>query len=311
MNNPDINLDRKISVGYNREGQQFFDFLNGNHNYIHSYFFSPTYDFTAPIDWQTELALMKNIDTYGIEGNILFNLQSSLANRQILKEFLKLDNLHIEAVTVLDQQSIRLLKKVKEDLKFHISVNVNINSIEELREKFDLRDLYCININHKHIFNTKLINDISMEGIKIKLIPNEMCMWDRNQWASYMFNRITCPIQNGLCKRGCYQEMTGQNSWLNLTRQGFTKEFLPFFNNKLDIIKLSTRATKMDSLSDIFYSFVDDRNPKYFSVIQFRNEIPIEFIQKRFDCTHECKECNFCKDVYDNYCVTPESKIFV
>lgn len=90
------------SISYNGSEQRFFDYLNTKNEYVHSFYFSPTNNFYENIDWKEEKEKFQNFNTYDFEANILFNLTTALESRDILREFLNIDNLNITSVTVLN-----------------------------------------------------------------------------------------------------------------------------------------------------------------------------------------------------------------
>lgn len=301
-----MKIGKRISVGYNRTGQKFFDYIARFKETIHSYYFNPSCTFSQSFPWTGELERMRGLNTYGIEGNILFNIlpfqKSTADNARVLEEFLKLPNLNINAVTVLTQESIDFFKKIDSSLKFHISVHVPIESTKDLRTHFRIEDVHCINLSQKQVFNLDLISEIHDLGIKVKLLANEMCAWDRNNWYNYFFGENVCRT-TGFCGRGCRQKFRGEHAWLNLTRQGFTKEFLPYYGDKLDIIKISSRCMPLNYLKLICEDFLQNDKSSFFDQCIFADGIPAAFIEKRFQCDHRCKECLFCREIYDRYVV--------
>lgn len=287
------------SIGYNGSGQVFFDYLNKKNQYVHSFYFSPTHNFYNNIDWREEKEKFKRFNTYDIEANILFNLNTSLESRDILRSFLNLDNLNLTAVTVLNQTAVNMFKKVKSNLKYHISVNKHISSVEELREQFDLSDIYCINLDYKHIFDLKLMNQIKEQGIKVKIIPNEMCVYGREKFFDKL-NKKACS-NDGYCHEKCWDVLVGDLEWLNITRQGFTRAFLPYFENKVDIIKLSTRGCPLSIIDNYFMSFISGREDCIFNRYSLPEDKLEEYIKMRFKCSHNCFECLYCKNLFYKY----------
>ena len=88
---------------------------------------------------------------------------------------------------------------------------------------------------------------------------------------------------------------------MDLTRQGFTKEFLTYYGKYLDIIKLSTRAASDKELEETFSNFISPQESNRFANTIFNGKLPEEFMEQRFHCKHNCKECLFCKKIYEQY----------
>lgn len=287
------------SVGYNGSGQSFFDYLYTRKDFIHSYFFSPTNNFYRSIDWKKEKQTMQKLETYDFEANILFNLNVSLESREILREFLQIDTLNLTSVTVLNQTSIEMFKKIKSGLKYHISVNTPINTIDDLKKQFNIEDIYCINLRYNHIFDLSLMDKLKDLGIKVKIIPNEMCVFGREDFFEKIHKKAC--VKNKYCKEKCWDILVGDLEWLNLTRQGFTKSFIPYFKNKVDIIKLSTRGGTLKSIDELLNSFIYENSEECFNRYLIPKYKYHDFIKMRLSCNHDCFKCLYCKSIFDKY----------
>ena len=287
------------SIGYNGNGQRFFDYLNEKNKYIHSFFFNPTNNFYKNINWKEEVINFENFNTYDYEANILFNLNVNLESRDILRAYLNLNKLNLTSVTVLNQISIDMFKKIKKGLKYHISVNTPINSVKELTASFKIEDIYCINLGYKYIFDLSFMEQIKKLGIKVKIIPNEMCVYDREEFLNQI-NKKAC-VKNEYCKEKCWDVLTDDFEWINLTRQGFNQLFLSYFEDRVDIIKLSTRGLKLNEIDKLITSFVIKCDSNYFNRYLIPESISNEFIDMRFSCKHNCFECRYCERIFNEY----------
>lgn len=177
--------------------------------------------------------------------------------------------------------------------------NKHISSIDELREQFNLSDIYCINLDYKHIFDLKLMDQIKEQGIKVKIIPNEMCVYGRDKFFDKL-NKKACS-NDGYCHEKCWEVLNGDLEWLNITRQGFTRAFLPYFENKVDIIKLSTRGCPLSIIDNYFMSFISGREDCIFNRYSLPEDKLEEYIKMRFKCSHNCFECLYCKNLFYKY----------
>lgn len=310
----------QISVGYNRSGQDFFDMLDMYRQVIHSYYFSPTWTRDKMLDYIGESVYMADFNTFGIPGNILFNNERvddvAGINADILRTFLAMSALNIKAATVLNQSCIDSLKNVDPDIQIHLSTAMpqRIRSVYDLKNRFDIKSIYCINMRSEQMFS-KLSNEIRDLGIKIKVIANEGCMWNREHFSKYMFDEKLCERydverQTNGCGRRCYEKFKGEYAWLNLTRMALTKEFVEMFNDRYDIIKLASRDAATGQINRMIAAWAWPGRTKEYCGVIFPLGIPDEFVNKRvLDCNHKCKECLFCKEIYEKHrCITKEER---
>jgi len=309
-------LLNKFSVGYNRTGQDFFDLLNLYRPYIHSYYFSPTWVLGERLTWEKELETMAKLNTYGIQGNILFNhtlIDTLVESEEILSEFLLLDHLNLKAITVLNHYQVELFRDL--GLEFHLSTAADpaIDSIGDLTREFRMGDLQCVNLSSQRMFDHEFMHAVKWWRIQVKLIANENCLFMKNGFSNYLFGEDICGRKNeahvgDFCGLACYKKLVGDLRWLNLTRMGFTKEFLEYLT-EVDIVKFATRSMDNDSISELLKSWVSPSRTKSFCGIQFENGIPEEFVRERLDhtCDHHCLECEYCKELYEKECLKEDN----
>jgi len=298
--------NKHISVGYNRSGQDFFDILNKYNNRIHSYYFNPIRVFDTFCDPKKLFNDIKNVNTYNIDGNLMFNSEETLncmTDKDIINItnlYLDRKNLNITSITVIKQATIDLLKPLFPDIKFNVSVRSNINNISDVLSQFNIKDIDCVNLGNDNIFNLELMNQLHSYGIKTKSIANLWCLYNGSEFGKKI-NKKFCnaPLEN--CKLQCHNTIKDEYNWINLTRQGFNKEFLPYFENYLDIIKLSTRTLELKKIDLLLEYWTTDKQQTNFYNCFFSKEIPDEFIKQRMICDHDCFECRYCEQIFNKY----------
>lgn len=308
----------KLTVGYNRTGQKFFDTILPYKDSIHSYFFSPMWSTDIwRLDFQKELHELIKLDTYGIEGNLLLNNESVADDEtriNIARQVLSLKNLNITAVTVLSQDMIDELKKYFPKLKFHVSIHTmrTIKSAAKLMEFFNLRDVEYINIDRDQLFDLKLIKEFKYLGVKIKAIANDGCLYKRGEALRGVTDRLLCDkedIHGGLCTQYCFKAFTGEDEWLNLTRMSFTKEFKDLLD-QVDLVKLSTRRASNKEIENLLKEWTGNIPSKQFTYVTFKESIPEKFIKHRlYNCSHSCLTCRFCERIFDEYCIPAKGDV--
>lgn len=302
----------KFSIGYNRTGQKFFDTILPYKDMIHSYFFSPVWSTDVwRLDFQKEMNDLANLNTQGIEGNLLLNNESIYDNEariSMAKHVLSLKNLNITAVTVLSQDTIDALKKYFPKLKYHVSIHAmrTIKTVPMFIEHFNIKDVDYINIDRDQLFDLKLMKEYKHIGIKIKAIATDGCLYKRGEALSGVVDGVLCDkedIHCGLCTQHCFKAFVGDDEWLNLTRMQFTKDFVDLLD-VVDLVKFSTRMASNEQIKHLLEDWTSENPSKQFAFVTFKDSIPEKFVKHRlYNCKHDCLTCRFCERVFNDYCV--------
>ena len=239
-----------LSVGYNVDGQEFFDTLLMYENYIHSYFFSLT-DTIGCFDINTDKVIKSfdGVDTYGFHANLLLNTKKA---ENLWIDLIKksIDIVNLKAITVLTPELAVDIKNKYPDLDIHLSVrywdyNMDKSCDELLDNITDIVQEYIdvVNISDVRSFNDfEFADKVRSFGCKTKFIVNEGCIINRTKNYSKFPGFENSGCAGSPCDITC-DKLTEEYKWMIFSRALYYKEFSLFWKHQYDILKISTRHT--------------------------------------------------------------------
>ena len=305
--------NNELSVGYNNEfGQSFFDLLHDYTDYIHSYFFSvgETF-FNQRMNINHEIYKFKSINTYGINGNLIFNnnLQMYFSNSLFIDIIDKLSHIiNLTDVTVSFPHLGKMIKKYFPHLIIHSSVryfawswdSLNISTYPKMLEEWvGIADI--INLD-----SIRSLTDYDLQkrcrelGFGIKYITGEGCisMNEDNYNTLPGFENASCHTASG-CKHVC-SDIYRKYPWMELARIRIYKEMLDTID--YDIIKLATRSQRnLSYVKDMLDYYTTDGPTDHINNIKISDgkyEIFMQYINDRLHCSNKCGHCMKCEKYY-------------
>jgi hypothetical protein len=290
----------KLTVGYNKEGQDFFDLLYLYKKYIFEFFFSFWHTMrNDPLDEEEIFKQLSSCNQYKIPANLLLNSEEECESYKYLIEKAQ-QCTYLHSVTVLDINTAENIKKmdIGNKLSIHLSTlgaqYININDL-------DPQIISCVNIHEPSLYtehHKQLIKKCRNLNINIKYIANRNCIWNKWETMSELTGKnIKC--QNN-CQLQCKQ-LLKEYPWLDLCRTNLQKEMLMYWHP--DLIKLSTRELSTDNIRKMlkYWTGLDATNHICNVVIpESKFDVYIDWIKYRTNkCNGKCAECLECKKFYD------------
>ena len=289
-----------LSVGYNCEGQKFFDLLLSYKPFIHSYFFNCFHG----LDWWDKyntnefLQTLKSSNTYNIPANILFNYKrdENLDQIKYYIDYFMNSNINLKAITLCSKDICEKVRSTYPNLQIHLSCHST-----QLMKDFDnlLGIVDVINLSSVTDFNNfQKISDLKAKGFLIKYILNKGCIPNREltyKNLSKNYPEIVCEFceqNNQLCFK-LFEEFP----WLKLSRGIYYSEFLKYFDN-VDIWKLTSRQASTENIKQsLQYYILNQKTSKIFDVNlnEKSYQLFLDWIPKRLSCNGLCYSCNVCK----------------
>ena len=226
----------------------------------------------------------------------------------------------IGAVTVSNLLLAELYLKKMPHLKLHLSVRMNIDTLEQvaaLVERYGENEIYCINIGRNAVYDFPTLIAIKNRypSIQLKVILNEFCTHRcldsdlhslMTAHASYnQSERFTC---------AAYNDMTW---WRFFTGQGVLPRDVEAWNETIDLLKVSSRWLPSETIARIMRAYTTSeevslgeilsafgqggtrfrKNSALLSRIDLRKSYPKDFFERRSRCNFACSECEYCKNV--------------
>lgn len=278
----------KITIGYNRSGQDFFDWLKDKN--IHSVFFSPTHNgYNQKFNEEDFYNEFIKLNTYNIPMNLLLN--SFIDEKrwdELIYKYISLCNL--TSVTCLNADVAKEIKIKYPMLELHLSVQTSNYKSYKSCFVFDY-----VNINGAYNFNKNKIENYRKYS-KIKFIANEGCIVGRSKNYENLnnFGMFECKCCNNTC-----QKMEELYPWLALTRINLYKEFLNYID--IDLIKFASREISLNNIKLLYDYWTSDTPTKIIgNKIEIKNYNAYnKWIEKRLnDCPMNCLSCKFCEQIY-------------
>ena len=304
-----------LSVGYNNSmGQPFFNILERYRRYIHSYFFSVTEDFMtgSSLDDSDEIRRISELDTYEIPANIIFNSvnpENNSGYEHIIERLV--DKVNLTAVTVIDPEIGKSIKRKYPDLDIHISIRYfdadwehmddTIKHMDErIRPLEGIADV--VNLSHLSIHDRDIQHLCRKLGIRIKILVNEGCITHLHFNYSKLSGceNLTC-YQGNRCKYDC-SKVTEMYPFMELTRTYLYKEELKYID--YDILKFKSRhITDPKELERLISYWISPYRTNLVSNIGISDDnsyaIFEKFVRDRSRCNSICADCMKCEKYYN------------
>lgn len=314
--------EKSLSVGYkNSNGQEFFNILNERRKWIESYFFSVGEEYIGndSLNIEDEINKFRDINTYDIPGNLLFNsfnLRKYMENNKFIDIINELSSIiNLKKVTVLNRNMALLIKNKFPDLEIHTSVRYFESDWDRLdisnyptmvKEWMGISDVMNLNAI-RSLTDYDLIEYTRKLGFKIKWIVNEGCisMHEDNFRSLPGFENRACH-EGHSCSKICFSILK-KYPWMVFSKLFIYKEFLKYID--YDILKLSCRNTKNENVKFLIdYYISPDKtevirtpsNPTLFVNSDKSYDEFLKYIELRSKCSLRCGECRECEAIYNN-----------
>lgn len=299
---------KPITIGYNGDGQAFFDLISFKRKHIVEYYMSLFHKMRQmPLDPNEELRTLASCNTYGIPANLLLNTPRENENAlQIIKGVKEaIDNLH--AVSVLTLKEARAVKEKYPDLHVHLSTHGAFDLCPE-----DCMSGYIdvLNVSEPWYLKQKDVIAAAKEnGIKIKYIVNRGCLINKWENMSRLVGKeIHCNdfgTGDGTggslsgCEHVCYKLME-KHPWLALSYVNLQKEHL-LFNKDIDIVKISTRDNPLQEVKDLLDYWTTYKPTEKIIGLPIKDYAEfIKWCKIRMEiCIGSCRDCQLCKVLYN------------
>ena len=288
---------KKLTIGYNLTGQEFFDTISFKKKYIEEFYFSFCHTMPKqPLDPEEVFRGLTESCQYGIPANLLLNTEEECENCKELieKALLCCEKLH--AVSVLDYDTA---KRIKEDYPW-IRVHISTHGAQTLKvSELDPAIIFCVNLNEPTVYGQHqqdIIKACRERHIKIKYIVNRGCVCNKHDMMTKLSGRYIMCCQKYQCK-----QLRKDFPWIDLCRTNLTKEMLVYWHP--DYIKLSTREMDNKTMHHMLEFWTSAEPTKKLSRIRIpeaKYDIFMEWIRTRcLECDGECWKCDKCKGFYE------------
>ena len=294
MNKPPL-YGRRLTVGYNLTGQDFFDTVVLYKKDIEEFFFSFTHSMPQfPLNYASVYKSLDGTNQYGIPANLLLNMKSDndIWKKQV-EDAMKVTRL--QAVSVLDEEIGRKVKDKSPDLKIHISTH-GVDNLDPSNLDADLID--TVNIDEPAMYSSRKIIDACLDaGIKIKFIVNRNCMLGRNTTLSQFAGKMIT------CCRGTHAPCIQAKKalpWLELATTSMYKEQAK--NSYATYLKLSTRELDNENINMLLRYWTNNEPTRRMQEVEITDSsypIFLEWCELRKTCSGQCFICRKCKDIYE------------
>lgn len=278
----------KITIGYNRSGQEFFDWIKDKG--VHDIFFGVTHDgYNKKYNEGEFYNEFIKLNTYNLPMNLLLNAYDDDKRwDELISKYNKLCNL--SAVTCLKMETAKKIREKYPNLLLHLSTQAAIYYSYKSCKIFDY-----VNVNGAYNFSKDKIEKYR-KYTKVKFIANEGCIVGRTKNFGKLDNFGM--FEKKCCNRVC-ERMQEIYPWLELARINIYKEFLDYV--EIDLLKLATRNTPLDKVKALYEYWTTDGPTTVIgnNIAIKNNEAYNKWIQKRLtDCHYDCASCQFCKEIY-------------
>lgn len=316
--------EKSLSVGYNMEGQKFFDIIYNYETFIHSYFFSLTDDIGCnTLDVDKVIATFTGINTYNIPANLLLNTsKAEYIWNHLIMVAKRLVNLR--AVTVLSPSVAKMIKNSYPELEVHLSVrywdyhpDTSCNDLLDINMETLMNDISVVNISDVRSLNDfDLFHKIEDLGCKTKIIVNEGCIINRSNnykdFEGYENSRCSGAPCHVMCSK-----VTRDYPWMVLSRALIYKETLQCLKDRYgiqyDILKISTRYMTSKEVDNLLHYWVLEERTKsinstgvYIEINDRNYDVFNEWVEYTLRCRHNCSICQRCKNFYDKLIMKEE-----
>ena len=291
--------ERILTIGYNNDGQDFFDLLYIYKNYIRDFFFSFWHTMrNNPLNEEEVLQKLKACQQYGIRANLLLNTKEECEAYEYLISRAR-ECTYLRAVTVLDLDTARKVREL--DPGYQLSIHLSTLGAQYVDiDNLDSSFISYVNLHEPSLYteqHKKLIMQCKKLGIRIKYIANRNCIW--NKWET--MSELTG--QNIKCQNNCQlqcKQLLKNYPWLDLCRTNMQKEMLIYWQP--DLIKLSTREMSTDDIKKLLKYWTDLNTTSHVGNViipDFKFNIYMNWIWYRtHKCNGQCAKCLKCKEFY-------------
>lgn len=298
---------KPVTIGYNSEGQDFFDLISFKKKNIIEYYFSLFHKMRQmKLDPNKELRILASCNKHGIPGNLLLNTPNE--DKEAVDLIQKVQQqIQLRSVSVLTLESAKLIRKKYPNLLIHLSTHGSFN----LNPKdYSLGLIDVLNVSEPwYLKQQDIIEAAKKNGVKIKYIINRGCLI--NKWenmSAILKGNIRCnefgdgtgvggPLS--ACEHKCCK-LVEKYPWLALAYVSIQKEYLAF-NKDIDIVKISTRDNPLDETKALLDYWTTYKPTSWIGDIQIKNrQAFVDWVKFRATKCHGiCAECMACKDFYE------------
>lgn len=288
-----------LTIGYNNDGQDFFDLLYVYKDYIHEFFFSFWHTMrNNPLNEEEVFQKLKACKQYGIRANLLLNTKEECEAYEYLINRAR-ECTYLRAVTVLNLDTARKVREL--DPEYKLSIHLSTLGAQDVDiDNLDSRFVSYVNLHEPSLYteqHKKLIMQCKRLGIRIKYIANRNCIWNKWETMSELTGQsIKC--QNN-CQLQCKQLLKNY-PWLDLCRTNMQKEMLIYW--RPDLIKLSTREMSTNDIKKLLKYWTDLNTTSHVGNViipDFKFNIYMNWIWYRtHKCNGQCAKCLKCKEFY-------------
>ena len=298
---------KPITIGYNGDGQDFFDLISFKKKHIWEYYFSLYHKMRQmKLNPDKELEALVSCDTYGIPGNLLLNTPDE--DKECIELIKKVNkSIKLQSVSVLTLDAAKKIRKEFPGLLIHLSTHGAFN-VKPEEYSYGLIDI--LNVSEPwYLKQTEIINAAKENNVKIKYIVNRGCIINKWENMSALLKEcVHCNdfgMSNGTggslvgCEHKCKQ-IVEKYPWFSLAYINIQKEFLAF-NKDIDIVKISTRDNPLDEIKHLLDYWTSYKpSEKIVNIPIYNYEAYIDYVRtKATVCKGICIECMKCIDFYN------------
>lgn len=297
---------KPVTIGYNGDGQAFFDLISFKKKHIIEYYMSLFHKMRQmPLDPKEELRTLASCNTYGIPANLLLN--TPYENKQAISLIRRVkETINLRSVSVLSFKEARAIKEKYPELIVHLSTHGSFN----LRpEDYASGYIDVLNVSEPWYLKQKEIIAAAKEnGVKIKYIVNRGCLINKWENMSELIGKTIHCNDFGTgdgtggslsgCEHVCYKLME-KYPWLALSYVNLQKEHL-LFNKDIDIIKISTRDNPLQEVKDLLDYWTTYKPTEKIIGLPIKDYAEfIKWCKIRMEiCIGSCRDCKLCKVLY-------------
>lgn len=300
---------KPITIGYNGDGQEFFDLISFKKKHIIEYYASLFHKMRQmPLNPDEELRRLASCNTYGIPANLLLNTPDE--NNQALSLIQKVkETINLRSVSILSLKEARAIKEKYPELIVHLSTHGAFN----LRpEDYASGCIDVLNVSEPwYLKQKKIIAAAKENGVKIKYIVNRGCLINKWENMSALIGKTIHCNDFGTgdgtggdlsgCEHVCYK-LLKKYPWLALSYVNLQKEHL-LFNKDIDIVKISTRDNPLEEVKNLLDYWTSYKPTERILDLSIKDyDTFIEWCKYRIQmCNGFCYNCKICKTYYEKF----------
>lgn len=204
----------------------------------------------------------------------------------------------IEGIIISDFTLARLIHQMIPNLEIHTSCNTYQFNEKTYEYWYDEAGISVFNPPRESLRNPQLLKNIKSDKWKIKCLVNEACLYGCPQNINH-----ACYLSVGSELHTAY--FCNRSTWRysDILRTNFIlPRWLKYFDDIVDIYKLSGRACPTEKIVDMLDAYINERNDvNLLRIITWRVDIqdsrfiiPVNRVpDKLLDC--KCSDCDSCK----------------